>query len=146
MPVDPRYFDDPRKGMLLTAIAGPCTNFLLAAFFAVVIHLLELVPLGQSHTASYVVVPLYLISQAAVFVNLILGVFNLLPIPPLDGSNVLAYFLPPSLAYKFMSLSQYGFMILIGIIILGRFTGYSLVGGVVFPLVRGASALLGVNI
>ncbi len=108
MPVNPGYFKDPRKGMLLTALAGPGVNFLLAALFATVIHILISIEFTTGGMAEKIIVPLYLISQAAVFVNLILGVFNLIPIPPLDGSNVLAYFLPRQLAYKYMSLSRYG--------------------------------------
>ncbi|QGY40135.1 site-2 protease family protein [Pseudodesulfovibrio cashew] len=146
VPINPNYFKDPRKGMLLTAIAGPGVNFILACVFAIVLHLLASIPFTQGGLAQSVVVPLYYICEAGVFVNLVLGIFNLIPIPPLDGSNVLAYFLPPRLAYKYMSLSRYGFFILIGLILVGRFSGYSLVGQVIFPLVSGAAALLGVNI
>lgn len=145
VPVNMRYFKNPRQGMLLTAIAGPGTNFLLAAVFAMVIHILSGMEFMSGSLTEKIIVPLYLISQAGVFVNLILGVFNLIPIPPLDGSNVLAYFLPPKLAWKYMSLSRYGFMILIGVIMLGRFTGYSIVGQVILPMVYGLSRLLGVS-
>ena len=146
VPVDPRYFENPRKGMLLTAVAGPCTNFGLAALFAAVMHLCMAFPFSQGTLTEQIIVPVYLIAQAGVFVNLILGVFNLLPIPPLDGSNVLAYFLPPELAHKFMSLDRYGFVILIGIILAGRLAGYSLIGQVIFPIVSGMAGLLGVKL
>lgn len=146
VPVNPRYFKNPRQGMLLTAIAGPGVNFLLATAFAVAIHIIASVQIMPGTMAEKILVPLYLISQAGVFVNLILGVFNLIPIPPLDGSNVLAYFLPPQMAYKFMSMSRYGFIILIGLILIGRYSGYSLVGQVIFPMVSGAAALLGINL
>ncbi len=145
VPVDARFFKNPRQGMLLTAIAGPGINFLLAALFAGAMHAMAAIQFAPGTMTEKILVPLYLISQAGVFVNLILGVFNLLPIPPLDGSNVLAYFLPPQQAYKFMSLSRYGFIILIGIIIVGRYSGYSLVGGIVLPVVYGAASLLGIN-
>ncbi|WP_319471501.1 site-2 protease family protein [uncultured Pseudodesulfovibrio sp.] len=145
VPVNPGYFKDPRKGMLLTALAGPGINFLLAAAFATVIHILISIEFTTGGMAEKIIVPLYLISQAAVFVNLILGVFNLIPIPPLDGSNVLAYFLPRQLAYKYMSLSRYGFIILIGIIIAGQYTGVSLVGRIILPTVQAMTRLLGLN-
>ncbi len=145
VPVNPGYFKDPRKGMLLTALAGPGVNFLLAALFATVIHILISIEFTTGGMAEKIIVPLYLISQAAVFVNLILGVFNLIPIPPLDGSNVLAYFLPRQLAYKYMSLSRYGFIILIGIIIAGQYTGVSLVGRIILPTVQAMTRLLGLN-
>lgn len=137
VPVNARYFRDPRKGMMYTAMAGPGVNFALAALFAVAFHAMAAFGVsGQS--------PLYAVAYYAVFVNLILGAFNLLPIPPLDGSNVVAYFLPPQAAYKYMSMSRYGFIILIGVILLGRFTGFSLVGRVILPFVKGFASLLGV--
>ena len=135
VPVNMGYFKNPRQGMLLTAIAGPGINFILAALFAVVIHILLALEFTAGGLAEKIIVPLFLICQAGVFVNLILGVFNLIPIPPLDGSNVLAYFLPPKLAYKYMALSRYGFIILIGLIMLGRYSGYNIVGQVILPMV-----------
>jgi len=146
VPVNPGYFKNPRQGMLLTAIAGPGVNFLLAAAFATAIHIMTSIEFMPATMTEKVLVPLYLICQAGVFVNLILGVFNLIPIPPLDGSNVLAYFLPPQMAYKYMNLSRYGFIILIGLIVVGRYSGYSLVGQVILPVVYGAANLLGINI
>ncbi|WP_316896492.1 site-2 protease family protein [Pseudodesulfovibrio indicus] len=137
VPVNARYFKNPRKGMMYTAMAGPGVNFALAALFALAFHVM--VAFGVSGQN-----PIYAVAYYAVFVNLILGAFNLLPIPPLDGSNVVAYFLPPQAAYKFMSLSRYGFIILIGIILLGRFTGFSLVGRIILPFVRGVASVLGV--
>ena len=139
VPVDTRYFKNPRKGMMLTAMAGPGTNFLLATLFALGFH--AMIAFGLDGKS-----PFYAVLYYGVFVNLILGAFNLLPIPPLDGSNVIAYFLPPRAAYKYMSLSRYGFIILIGIILLGRFTGYSIVGEIILPMVRTLSGLLGIPI
>lgn len=137
VPVNSGYFKNPRQGMMLTALAGPVTNFLLAALFALLFHAMP--SLGVSGAS-----PMYAVFYYGMFVNLILGAFNLLPIPPLDGSSVLAYFLPPQMAYKYMSVSRYGFIILIGIIILGQYTGYSLVGEVIMPIVRAMATVLGV--
>jgi len=137
VPVNARYFKDPRKGMMLTAMAGPGVNFVLAGLFAGAFHLMAL--FGLSPRSA-----LYAVAYYGVFVNLILAAFNLLPIPPLDGSNVLAYFLSPRAAYKYMSLSRYGFIILIAIILLGRYTGLDIVGRVIVPLVQGLGSLLGV--
>ncbi len=137
VPVNPRFFRNPRKGMMYTALAGPGINFTLAAVFALAFHMLA--GFGVSGASS-----LYAITYFGVFVNLILGAFNLLPIPPLDGSNVVAYFLPSRAAYKYLSLSRYGFIILIGIILLGRFTGFGLVGRIILPFVSGFASLLGI--
>ena len=139
VPVNARYFRNPRQGMMFTAMAGPGINFTLAVVFALAFHMLSAFGVsGHSY--------LYSITYFGVFVNLILGAFNLLPIPPLDGSNVVAYFLPPQAAYKYMSLSKYGFIILIGIILLGRFTGFSLVGEIILPFVWGFASLLGLPV
>lgn len=137
VPINPRYFKNPRKGMMYTALAGPGINFILAAVFAGAFHLMGLLGIGPRNA-------LYAVAYYGVFVNLILAAFNLLPIPPLDGSNVLAYFLSPRAAYKYMSMSRYGFIILIAIILLGRYTGLDIVGRVIVPLVQGFGSLLGV--
>ncbi|MCJ2166092.1 MULTISPECIES: site-2 protease family protein [unclassified Pseudodesulfovibrio] len=139
VPVNARYFRNPRQGMMYTAMAGPGANFALAALFALAFHMMS--AFGVSGRSS-----LYAMTYYGVFINLILAAFNLLPIPPLDGSNVLAYFLPPKAAFKFMSLSRYGFVILIGIILLGRFTGFNLVGQIILPIVRGLASVLGVPV
>lgn len=136
VPVNPRYFREPRKGMMYTALAGPTTNFALAAVFALWFHFMS--NFGVSgHSA------LYSVAYVGVYINLILGTLNLLPIPPLDGSNIVAYFLPPQLAYKYLSLSRYGFLILIGLILLGNFTNVSLLGKIILPVVSTGFSLLG---
>ena len=137
VPVNARYFKNPRKGMMFTAMAGPGVNFALAIVFALLFHTLGLIGLNPQNA-------FYAVAYYGVFVNLILAAFNLLPIPPLDGSNVLAYFLPPRAAYKFMSMSRYGFIILIAVILLGRYTGLDIVGRVILPFVSGLGSLLGV--
>jgi len=145
VPVDARYFKNPRKGMMLVAIAGPVSNFLLACLFAVGFHLIEGTSVSDPEgVAMKILYPMLLICQAGVFVNLILGVFNLLPIPPLDGSSILAYFLPARLAYNYMQLRRYGFFIVIGLVLLGNFTGFSVLGALLFPPVEFLGHLLGV--
>jgi Zn-dependent protease len=82
VPFDPRRLNDPRRGIMLVRLAGPAMNVLLAFFFAKVAGVLPLTLLGE-------------IAVAAVFLNLGLAVFNMLPIPPLDGSGLLYVILPP---------------------------------------------------
>ncbi len=137
VPINPRYFKNPRQGMMLTAMAGPGANFGLAALFALTLHTMPAlgVPPGNA---------MYLVCYYAVFVNLILGTFNLIPIPPLDGSNILAYFLSPRLAYKYMSFGKYGFILLIGLIVLSNYTQFSLLGQIILPIVSALAGLLGI--
>ncbi|KAB1442086.1 site-2 protease family protein [Pseudodesulfovibrio senegalensis] len=147
VPVDARYFKNPRKGMMLVALAGPASNFLLASLFAVGFHLIQGTHVSDPDgLVMQVLYPLLLICQAGVFVNLILGVFNLLPIPPLDGSSILAYFLPARLAYQYERLGRYGFFIVIGLVLLGNLTGFSVLGALLFPPVEFLGGLLNVPI
>ena len=143
VPVNPVYFKRPMQGMMLVSLAGPGANFLLALIFAGLFHLMP--QLAQSYPqALYVLRPLAYISQAGVVVNLMLGVFNLLPIPPLDGSNILAWALPAPLAYKFLSLGRFGFMLLLGLLIVSQLLGISFLGWLIYPPVGYFSRLLGV--
>lgn len=143
VPVDDRHFKNPMRDMMLVALAGPGANFVLAAFFAGLFHLL--LPLAFSMVELRPVLhPLLLISQAGVMVNLVLAFFNLLPIPPLDGSSLLAWLLPRRLAHSYLSLGRYGFLLLIGLLILSQFAGVSLLGSIIFPPVGFLANLLGV--
>jgi Zn-dependent protease len=102
VPVNAMYFKRPMRDMMLVSIAGPGANFLLAALFAGGFHLLLPLAIARPDLQS-VMQPLVLICQAGVIVNLMLGFFNLLPIPPLDGYSALALLLPESSAHKLES-------------------------------------------
>ena len=130
VPVNPRYFRSPAKDMMLVALAGPLTNFALAAGFALLLRaLLTFFPYAH-YAANTGYVFLASMLYAGVTINFGLGWLNLLPVPPLDGSKVLAYFLPPRLGMQYMRLERYGFIILLGLIFLGA------LGVVLGPLVR----------
>ncbi len=137
VPVNPRYFKDPQKGMLYVALAGPGANFVLAVFFALIFHLLNGMSIsGPDSPMLKFLEPAVTIAYAGVFVNLALGIFNLTPIPPLDGSNIVAGLLPRDLAVKYMSVGRYGIIIILGLAFLGVFEK------VVFPLIGWGMALL----
>jgi Zn-dependent protease len=106
--VQPRHFRHPQGGMALVAVAGPITNFLIAVGTAAV-----LVHGDFGLRTAQVLELLYR-------VNVILGIFNLLPIPPLDGSRIVAAFLSPRAYAQWSSLDQYGMFILFGVIIFLR--------------------------
>jgi Zn-dependent protease len=109
VPINPAYFEDPRKGIFWVSLAGPAANFALATAF----YMSFLVFKPSLDTLLGVFI------WYGVFINLVLGVLNLLPIPPLDGSKILATFLPGRLAGQFMQLERYGFIILILLIFMG---------------------------
>ena len=111
VPVNFGRLGNPRRDMVLVALAGPGMNFLLAFAFALCIHLVIYLPETQGLWA-------FENMRNGIILNVVLGVFNLLPIPPLDGGKVAVGILPNSLAIPLAKLERYGFMILIGIIFL----------------------------
>ncbi len=121
VPVDPRYFKNPRKGMVLVAIAGPATNFILAILFALLLRVFVMLAVGVEPDSmlAKVLLPLILIGAAGVVVNIVLGLFNLIPLPPLDGSNIIAGMLPPRLAYAYMRFGRWGMLVIILLLAFG---------------------------
>ncbi len=132
VPIDPSHFRHPTRDLAISSLAGPGANLLTAAFAGVVVRVLDLV-----HITGF---PLLLASYFVVF-NLILCFFNLIPIPPLDGSRLLYHLLPGDLAERFAGLERYGFIVLVGIIFVGEVTGISLFSIYLEPLVRVFSLL-----
>ena len=112
VPVDMRYFKKPKQGMALTALAGPVSNFLLAMVF--------LVPVGWIYwhaLATAFTLWLYSFLINVVILSIGLGLFNLLPIPPLDGSKVLFALLPDRLYWKLMRYERYGMLVLLLLVV-----------------------------
>jgi Zn-dependent protease len=135
VPVDPRYFKNPMKGMMLCSAAGPGTNILLAVLFAIALKLVVTFG-GIADAASASASPLFQIFRAGVLINLILAFLNLMPIPPLDGSKIVMGILPRDLAIKYMSVERYGLLILMLLL----FTGA--LGMVLWPMVTTAAQLI----
>lgn len=111
VPIDPSKFKHPRQGMLITSLAGPFANLALAGIFAMVFKA-GIFPNGSIGWNFLL---------TGVIISLVLGIFNLMPIPPLDGSGILFSIIPRRVAGRLIWLERYGFIILIGLLYLGLF-------------------------
>ena len=135
VPVNPRYFRKPARDMMLVALAGPGSNFLLALLFGLGVAVLFLIwpeafinrmsPVRPSATQQFLV----LMCTQGILINLCLAWFNLLPLPPLDGSRVVSYFLPMHMALSYARLERYGLLVLLVLLVSG------VLGKVLGPLV-----------
>jgi Zn-dependent protease len=118
VPVSPYYFKNRQKGMALVGLAGPLTNFALAIVFVFILKALDLEPiegLGESFLLQFVFM--------AFAVNIVLGIFNLIPVPPLDGSRIVGAFLPREAYEKWVRLDQFGMFLAIGALFIVFYTG-----------------------
>ena len=114
VPVNSRNFKSPRKDMAIVAAAGPISNLIMAVFWVFIFKLGVSVIPDQAIAQGIMAM-----GRAGIIINIILFVFNLFPIPPLDGSKVLAGFLPQSLANLMDKIEPYGLFIVLGLVYLG---------------------------
>lgn len=118
VPVDPRYFRKPKLGMAITALAGPVSN-LVMAYLAL---LLRAVLLAFYHPGSVLLEGIIGFCETLAVLNVGLGIFNLIPFPPLDGSKVLGAFLPDRAYYQLMRYERWGMLLLMVLLWLGVFS------------------------
>ena len=119
VPVNANNFKNSRVGMAITAIAGPLANLLLATLFLIVFKLLYIFPGVITSFNPTIYDPVMTLFQTMMSINLMLAVFNLLPIPPLDGSRILGLILPKKAAYWFYAYQQYIVMVLMAAVFFG---------------------------
>ena len=134
VPINFNALRSPKSGMIWVALAGPGANLIMAIgwLFVAVLSFNNNIPI------------ILKMAGAGIFINILLAVFNLLPIPPLDGSRVISALLPNPLAYKYNQLERFGFVILIGLMFIGGFSY------IVWPIVglalNSLSVLSGLNL
>lgn len=105
VPINPANFKHKKAGLIIVSLAGPVTNFLLAFIFVMLYYSTYSVAFFSTPIIRYIIIH-------TIYLNLGLGIFNLMPIPPLDGSKILACFLKPGAAYKYLSFERYGTFVL----------------------------------
>ena len=127
VPVNPNFFRDPKKGMMLVAMAGPATNLAIALGLSVILFVAGgILPAFLAKTFAWVSL-----------INVMLMVFNLLPIPPLDGSRIVANFLKGKALWNYMKLERFGMFIVFGLL----FTG--VISSILYPAMNMAVKVLG---
>jgi Zn-dependent protease len=122
VPITAENLRPPKKGMAAVAAAGPLANLMMALLWAL---LVKLIVLGSGGNVG-AMLPLIYMGLAGITINVLLMILNLIPVPPLDGSRVVAGFLPDPLAWKYGRLEQYGLLILLALMatgLLGRIMG-----------------------
>jgi len=134
VPVNPYYFRHPRKDMMWVALAGPGANMLTAFACGLVLRWINPLSGNIELGASPVGIVVLMIAYGMV-INLVLAFFNLIPLPPLDGSKILMGFLPEEYEYQMIQLERIGPFLLIGIIVVGNLAGVPILWGILRPLV-----------
>jgi Zn-dependent protease len=135
VPINPMNFKKPREGMAISAAAGPVTNILLAvaSFLIWKVVVTPLASFSPEALTDTVLRPLTMIMQSSIIVNVILAVFNMIPIPPLDGGRVLTGLLPYKQAASFGRIEPFGFIIVL-ILIYSGIANYIIMPFIVFFL------------
>jgi Zn-dependent protease len=110
VPVSPYYFKNRQRGMAIVGAAGPVTNFIIAVILILILNWTKLDPYGRGWDVLFL----------AFQVNVVLGLFNLIPIPPLDGSRVLGAFLPRNAYEKWIEVDRYGMLLVVIVIVVFR--------------------------
>ena len=128
MPVTWENLRHPKRDMALVAIAGPASNLIMAILWAIILKVN--LSLAADTELYWLTQPLIFMSAAGIYINAILMILNLFPLPPLDGGRVMTGLLPGPVAYKFARIEPYGLIILVVML----FTG--LLAAVLFPAIK----------
>jgi Zn-dependent protease len=132
VPVNFGKLNNPKRDMIWVALAGPVTNLVLALISTLVLA----IALQMPASASWVTEPLALMCQASIIINMVLFIFNLLPLPPLDGGRVAVGLLPGPMAYQLSRIEPYGFLIIVLLLVFG------VLQSIIGPLVMGSASVL----
>ena len=150
VPINPHNLKDPKKDMIWIAGAGPMTNFILAVLSAILLRMLSLFEPSLLHVHSRllygldlghsVLYPLALMCLTSIQINIVLGLFNLIPIPPADGGRILVGILPPKQAEFYSKIEPFGMIILFVLIVFDNQIG--ILSGILYPMISFMTRLL----
>ena len=107
VPVNARHFRNPRRDMALTALAGPTSNFCMAILALIIANYITLIPIQPDTVFGRIIILFYYFFEMFASMNLGLAIFNLIPVPPLDGSRIFLIFLPDRLYFGIMKYERY---------------------------------------
>ena len=122
VPINPRNFRNEKSGMAISALAGPASNILMCIAGVIILNLIVLV----AHAAdiyNMVIIAAFTFFYQFAMLNVWFATFNMIPIPPLDGSRIVNYFLPPRMSYYYTYIERYGFIILMLLMYTGLLFG-----------------------
>ncbi|MFO7896059.1 MAG: site-2 protease family protein [Candidatus Cloacimonadales bacterium] len=133
VPINPYNFKNYKRDTALTAAAGPVSNFIMAILFAVVFNLLRKYNPNLMYTQNTLAIVGVSMLYYAIMINLALGLFNLIPIPPMDGSKILGGFLSDEAYYKFTAQEQRGAQLLMIVFAASFIFRLNLIGTIIMP-------------
>jgi len=130
VPINPYNFKNIKLDTAIVSFAGPMANFISAIVFSILFRLISPNQTMINHNI-FIQILLFII-----FINIALGLFNLIPIPPLDGSKIFGALLPDRLYFQYQKFERKGMFLFIAIILISNFAGLNIIGGVILPPIR----------
>lgn len=125
VPINPRYFKHSERGMMITGAAGPLSNLIIGTFLGLIVKSGLIVGILAKEILLLIIM-----------INFFLALLNLIPIPPLDGSRILVYFLPPKMKFKYYQLEKFGLILMFLLLFFASDKLYTVFYSILYPVLR----------